>query len=108
MTLGLGLLVACKSRCTVLSSYSTAASSGANDPEIVAVLEVKLADNGLGARAEESITMVNKKSSARHSWNEFRAPEMMAPATHPAGVQISQKLLDSRLIIYGSSPQGPL
>jgi hypothetical protein len=45
------------------------------DPEIVAVLEVKLADNGLGARAEESITMVNKKLSARNSWSEFRAPE---------------------------------
>jgi hypothetical protein len=45
------------------------------DPEIVAVLEVKLADNGLGALAEESITMVNKKSSARNSWSEFRAPE---------------------------------
>jgi hypothetical protein len=45
------------------------------DPEIVAVLEVKLANNGLGARAEESITMVNKKSSTRNSWSEFRAPE---------------------------------
>lgn len=42
------------------------------DPEIVAVLEVKLADNGLGALAEESITMVNKKSSTR---SEFRLPE---------------------------------
>jgi hypothetical protein len=45
------------------------------DPEILAVLEVKLANNGLGARAEQSITMVNKKWSHRNSWSEFRAPE---------------------------------
>jgi hypothetical protein len=45
------------------------------DPEIVAVLEVKLADNGLGARAEESITMVSKARTPRNSWSEFRAPE---------------------------------
>ena len=45
------------------------------DPEIVAVLEVKLADNGLGAQAEESITMVSKARTPRDSWSEFRAPE---------------------------------
>ena len=45
------------------------------DPEILAVLEVKLANNGLGAPAEQSITMVNKKWSHRNSWSEFRAPE---------------------------------
>ena len=45
------------------------------DPEILAVLEVRLADNSLGARAGESITMVNKTRSSRNSWSEFRAPE---------------------------------
>jgi hypothetical protein len=45
------------------------------DPEILLLLEVRLANNGLGARAEESITMVQKRSSARSSWSEFRAPE---------------------------------
>lgn len=45
------------------------------DPEIVAVLEVKLADNGLGAKAEESITMVSKTRTPRNNWSEFRAPE---------------------------------
>ncbi len=42
------------------------------DPEIVAVLEVKLANDALRARVEESITMVNKK---RLDWSEFRPPE---------------------------------
>ena len=44
------------------------------DPEILVLLEVKLADKGLGARAEQSITMVSKKST-RAGWSEFRAAE---------------------------------
>jgi hypothetical protein len=44
------------------------------DPEILLLLEVRLANNGLGARAEESITMVHKETSHR-SWSEFRRPE---------------------------------
>jgi hypothetical protein len=44
------------------------------DPEILVLLEVKLANKGLGARAEQSITMVSKKSP-RLSWDEFRGPE---------------------------------
>jgi hypothetical protein len=45
------------------------------DPEILLLLEVRLANSGLRARAEESITMVQKRSSPRLSWSEFRAPE---------------------------------
>jgi hypothetical protein len=44
------------------------------DPEILLLLEVRLANNGLGAPAEESITMVHKKTSHR-SWGEYRLPE---------------------------------
>ena len=44
------------------------------DPEILLLLEVRLANNGLGARAEESTTMVHKKTSHR-SWGEHRLPE---------------------------------
>jgi hypothetical protein len=44
------------------------------DPEILVLLEVKLADKGLGARAELSITMVSKKST-RAGWSEIRAAE---------------------------------
>jgi len=44
------------------------------DPEILLLLEVRLANNGLGARGEESVTMVHKKSS-HSSWSEFRRPE---------------------------------
>lgn len=44
------------------------------DPEILLLLEIRLANNGLGARAEESITMVHKKTSHR-SWAEYRSPE---------------------------------
>jgi len=44
------------------------------DPEILLLLEVRLANDGLGARPEESITMVHKKSS-HLSWSEFRLPE---------------------------------
>jgi hypothetical protein len=44
------------------------------DQEILVLLEVKLANKGLGARAELSITMVSKKST-RLGWSEFRAPE---------------------------------
>lgn len=43
------------------------------DPEILLLLEVKLANDGLGAREGESITMVHKKTSHR-SWSEFRRP----------------------------------
>lgn len=42
------------------------------DPEILLLLEVRLANNGLGARAEESITMVHKKTS-HQSWSEYRS-----------------------------------
>jgi hypothetical protein len=42
------------------------------DQEILVFLEVKLANKGLGARAEQSITMVSKK---RLDWSEFHAPE---------------------------------
>jgi hypothetical protein len=44
------------------------------DQEILVLLEVKLANKGLGARAEQSITMVSKKST-RLGWSEFRTPE---------------------------------
>lgn len=46
------------------------------DQEILVLLEVKLANKGLGTRAELSITMVSKKST-RLGWSEFRAPEKM-------------------------------
>ena len=48
------------------------------DPEILLLLEVRLANNGLGAPAEESTTMVHKKTSHR-SWGEFRLPETPGP-----------------------------
>jgi hypothetical protein len=48
------------------------------DPEILLLLEVKLANNALGARAEESITMLQKKTS-HNSWSEFRLPEIPGP-----------------------------
>jgi hypothetical protein len=44
------------------------------DPEILLLLEVRLANDALGARAEQSITVVHKKSSHR-SWSEFRGLE---------------------------------
>jgi hypothetical protein len=44
------------------------------DQEILLLLEVRLANNGLGARGEESVTMVHKKTSHR-SWSELRLPE---------------------------------
>src|SRR4029077_9963911 len=44
------------------------------DPEILLLLEVRLANNGLGARAEQSITMVHKKTS-HQSWAEYRSPQ---------------------------------
>jgi len=43
------------------------------DPEILLLLEVRLANNGLGARAEQSITLVHKKTS-HQSWGEYRSP----------------------------------
>ena len=46
------------------------------DPDILVLLEVRLANDALGALAEESITMFQKKSSPRSSWSEFRAPEV--------------------------------
>ncbi len=52
---------------------------GIKDPEILLLLEVRLANNALGARAEQSITMFQKKSSPRSSWSEFRAPEISGP-----------------------------
>jgi hypothetical protein len=45
------------------------------DSEILLLLEVRLANNALGARTEESITMFQKTSSPRSSWSEFRLPE---------------------------------
>jgi len=44
------------------------------DPEILLLLEVRLANKGLGARADQSITMVHKKTS-HQSWAEFRRLE---------------------------------
>lgn len=44
------------------------------DPEILVLLEVKLANQGLGAQAEPSTTMVSKKST-RAAWSEIRAAE---------------------------------
>jgi hypothetical protein len=44
------------------------------EPEILLLLEVRLANSALGARTEESVTMVHKKTSHR-SWGEHRLPE---------------------------------
>ena len=44
------------------------------DPEILLLLEVRLANKGLGARIDRSITMVKKKSS-HESWAEYPGPE---------------------------------
>jgi hypothetical protein len=44
------------------------------DPEILLLLEVRLANKGLGARADQSITMVHKKTS-HQSWAEVRRLE---------------------------------
>jgi hypothetical protein len=44
------------------------------DPEILLLLEVMLASKGLGVRADQSTTMVQKESS-HISWSEFRRVE---------------------------------
>jgi hypothetical protein len=44
------------------------------DPEILLLLEVRLANKGLGARIDQSITEVRKKSS-HESWAEYRSGE---------------------------------
>jgi hypothetical protein len=44
------------------------------DPEILLLLEVMLASKGLGVHADQSTTMVQKKSS-HSSWSEFRGVE---------------------------------
>jgi hypothetical protein len=47
---------------------------GIKDPEILLLLEVRLANKGLGARIDQSITMVHKKSSHK-SWAEYQTGE---------------------------------
>jgi hypothetical protein len=44
------------------------------DPEILLLLEVRLASMRLGVRADQSTTMVHKKSPDS-SWSEFRGVE---------------------------------
>jgi hypothetical protein len=44
------------------------------DPEILLVFEVRLANKGLGARIDQSITMVHKKSS-HDGWAEYHSGE---------------------------------
>jgi len=44
------------------------------DPEILLLLEVRLASKSVGAHADRSLTMVHKKSS-HQSWAEFRSLE---------------------------------
>jgi hypothetical protein len=44
------------------------------DSEVLLLLEVRLANNGLGARIDQSITMVHKKSS-HENWGEYRSSE---------------------------------